>query len=124
MVRGLIIGRFQPFHKGHADAVEYALKNCDELTIAIGSPRKYEEIVNPFTLAERKKMIQLGLEKNVLTKCKITSIDDYDNHEKWVREVEKIKFDLLFTNNHDVQLLLKKHEVRSVPIQINCNGSA
>ncbi len=35
--RGLYVGRFQPFHLGHLDAIKYALKEVDELVIVIGS---------------------------------------------------------------------------------------
>ena len=36
-MRGLIIGRFQRFHKGHLELVKGILKECDELIIAMAS---------------------------------------------------------------------------------------
>ncbi|MDP6459455.1 MAG: adenylyltransferase/cytidyltransferase family protein, partial [Candidatus Hydrothermarchaeota archaeon] len=36
-MRGLLIGRFQPFHKGHVYVVKKVLKGVDELIICIGS---------------------------------------------------------------------------------------
>jgi len=34
-MRGLMMGRFQPFHLGHLDLVRQILKECDEVVIAI-----------------------------------------------------------------------------------------
>jgi Nicotinamide mononucleotide adenylyltransferase len=36
---GLFVGRFQPFHRGHLEAVKYALGVVDRLVIVIGAPR-------------------------------------------------------------------------------------
>jgi nicotinamide-nucleotide adenylyltransferase len=35
--RGLLIGRFQPFHIGHLKAIEQATSENDEVIIGIGS---------------------------------------------------------------------------------------
>ena len=32
-MNGLLIGRFQPFHLGHLDALRFALSNVDKLFI-------------------------------------------------------------------------------------------
>ncbi|MGB1659719.1 MAG: adenylyltransferase/cytidyltransferase family protein [Candidatus Poseidoniaceae archaeon] len=37
MGSGIVLGRFQPFHNGHAHLVEQALNQFEEVTIAIGS---------------------------------------------------------------------------------------
>lgn len=36
MIKGFIIGKFMPFHKGHEALIEYAKSNCDHLTILVG----------------------------------------------------------------------------------------
>ncbi|MBR9679065.1 MAG: adenylyltransferase/cytidyltransferase family protein [Nanoarchaeota archaeon] len=120
---GLFIGRFQPFHKGHASVIEYALKQCDKLIILIGSPKQYGKEYNPFTLDQRKKMIKLALPKKVLEKCEITEVIDYGNNKKWVNAVEKNKFNTVFTNNPHVEKCLKKHEIRNIPITVHCNAT-
>jgi len=48
MTTGLIIGRFQPFHKGHLHAIEHALKEVDELIIAVGSSQYVNTEDNPW----------------------------------------------------------------------------
>ena len=35
MTKGLVIGKFMPLHQGHLNLVEFALQNCDSLTISL-----------------------------------------------------------------------------------------
>jgi len=55
---GLILGRFQPFHKGHERIIQDALTICERLVIAIGSSNKERILGNPFSFIERKSMIE------------------------------------------------------------------
>ena len=54
---GFLIGRFQPFHLGHLEAIKFALTKVEHLHVGIGSSNKSHEKRNPFTADERKKMI-------------------------------------------------------------------
>ena len=36
MIKGFIIGKFMPFHKGHEALIEYAKSKCDHLTVLVG----------------------------------------------------------------------------------------
>ncbi len=54
---GLLIGRFQPFHLGHLDAVMFGLSKVENLWIGIGSSNKHNERRNPFSVDERREMI-------------------------------------------------------------------
>lgn len=123
MAKGIFIGRFQPFHKGHLEAVKHCLKHCNELTIIIGSPRKEHEADNPFTLRERTKMVRLGVGEKNLKRISITSVDDENNDDKWTRKIEKHKFDTVFTNNDVVKECLKEHEIKEIPIIYNTNAT-
>lgn len=51
------IGRFQPFHNGHKAVVDKALELADKVAIVIGSHDIPRNSRNPFTTAERIKMI-------------------------------------------------------------------
>jgi len=60
-MNGLFIGRFQPFHLGHLDAIRFGLSKVENLWIGIGSSNKSNEKRNPFTADERKDMILSSL---------------------------------------------------------------
>ena len=60
---GVLVGRFQPFHRGHLKAVDFALKHVDLLYIAVGSAQRSHEPRNPFTAGERIKMIKMALDE-------------------------------------------------------------
>ena len=59
---GFLIGRFQPFHLGHLEAIKFALSKVEYLHIGIGSSNKSHEARNPFTADERKQMILSGFD--------------------------------------------------------------
>ena len=61
MDRFIVLGRFQPFHKGHEYLVKTAysmMSDEDELVVAIGSQQAGWEPNNPWTADERQAMIQ------------------------------------------------------------------
>jgi bifunctional NMN adenylyltransferase/nudix hydrolase len=51
------IGRFSPFHLGHANVVSRMIEKYDYALIIIGSSNQPRTTKNPFTFAERRKMI-------------------------------------------------------------------
>ncbi len=61
--RGLYVGRFQPFHKGHLEAIKEVLDEIEELVIVIGSAQYSHNIHNPFTAGERLVMIRHALQE-------------------------------------------------------------
>lgn len=118
---GLLIGRFQPFHLGHLDAVKFALSSVDELLIGIGSSNKFNEKRNPFTADERKEMIESSLDESTFKKIKIYYIPDVNNHERWTHHVDEIvpKYDVVFSNDEFTHMLFGKHGIKviSVPLK-------
>ena len=58
MKKGLILGRFQPFHLGHLSVIQEILNEQIEPIICIGSAQKGNTKDNPFTTVERKTMIK------------------------------------------------------------------
>ena len=69
---GLLIGRFQPFHLGHLDAIRFALTKVENLWLGLGSSNKPLEKNNPFSAEERKQMILSSIDDSM--KEKIISI--------------------------------------------------
>jgi nicotinamide-nucleotide adenylyltransferase len=118
---GLLVGRFQPFHLGHLEAVNYALKRVDYLYVIVGSAQRSHERDNPFTAAERITMIKSALDGNGVDPSKWMAIPiaDADSHSLWVSTVESMvpKYDRVFTNDALTYLLFKEEgiEVTSVP---------
>ena len=53
----VLIGRFQPVHKGHGFLIEQALLKAKKLVIVIGSSFAARSLRNPFSAQERKDMI-------------------------------------------------------------------
>jgi bifunctional NMN adenylyltransferase/nudix hydrolase len=52
------IGRFNPFHKGHAHVLSQALENSKLTIVLVGSSGQARSLKNPFTFEERRKMIE------------------------------------------------------------------
>ena len=67
-MRGLYIGRFQPYHLGHQAVLEEIAREVDEIVIVIGSAQESHGPENPFTSGERMEMIYAALGKGELRK--------------------------------------------------------
>lgn len=100
-LRGLLIGRYQPFHKGHLQVLREALSRCDELIIGIGSAQESHTLENPFTVGERIEMIRRCLSKKDLSRTIIVPISDVNRYAIWVSHVRSQvpPFQTVFTNN-------------------------
>lgn len=55
---GLLVGRFQTFHKGHQKLVETGLLLCDRLLILVGSAQECGTERNPLNIETRIQMIK------------------------------------------------------------------
>ena len=115
---GLLIGRFQPFHLGHLDAVLFGLSRAENLSIGIGSSNKSNERRNPFSAEERTEMIISSIESSMIDRIKIFDIPDVDNHEKWTFEIDQIvpKYDVVFTNDEFTKTLFEKRKIDVIPV--------
>lgn len=65
---GLIIGRFQSFHKGHEFIIRQGLKLCKQVYVYIGSSQESGTKVNPFSYGEREAMLKAVFKKEIATK--------------------------------------------------------
>ena len=117
---GLLIGRFQPFHLGHLDAVLFGLSRTENLFICIGSSNKSNERRNPFSAEERREMIISSIEPSMADRLKIFDIPDVGYHEKWTFEIDQIvpKYDIIFTNDEFTKTLFEKREMNVVPVEL------
>lgn len=101
MKHGLYIGRFQPFHLGHLQAIKDALGEIDELIIGIGSSNEMHTKENPFSVEERIDMIDWVLPNNGVSNYIVFPIPDFHDDKKWVEHIETLvpKFDVVYTGN-------------------------
>ena len=120
MTTGLFIGRFQPFHKGHLQDIKEALKEVDELIIAIGSSQFSHTEENPFSVDERIEMIEDTLIANDISDYTIFPIPDIGNDSKWVEHIELIvpQFDVVFTGNELTEKLFREKKYKVIKVKI------
>ncbi len=115
-MRGLIVGRFQPLHKGHLAAIREALGNCDDLIVVIGSSEDSHTERNPFTAGERFQMLLSSLTQKERTRVLIVPIRDINRYSLWVSHIESHlpPFDIVFSNSPLTRSLFAKagYEVR------------
>ncbi len=118
MKRALYPGRFQPFHKGHLHAVEYILKEFDEIIIAIMAAQYNFTFENPFTAGERIWMIRECL-KNYIERIIIVPILNIENNYPWISNLKSFvpPFDIIFSNHPLIKILCEKENfpVREIP---------
>ena len=117
-MNGLLIGRFQPFHLGHLEALQFALSKVDKLWVGLGSSNKPVQKNNPFSAEERKQMILSSIDNTMKEKISIYFIPDLDNHVKWIEKIDTIvpKFDIVFSNDELTKHLYSKRSVQIIAI--------
>ncbi len=110
--RGLLIGRFQPFHLGHLQCVQHVLNKLHEVIIAIGSAQFSHTLHNPFTAGERVTMIRLALDEAKIDAAKyyLIPIRDLRIHDLWVPHLisQTPRFEIVFSNEPVTSRLFKE----------------
>jgi len=108
----VVLGRFQPFHRGHASMIESAenwrsrnQRNLP-LLIAIGSSDQPESMRNPWDAEERRTMLEVWLEDQPFS-AEILTIPDINDPPQWVRHAEKFHGEpgILFTTDKSLSEL-------------------
>ena len=112
--RGLMLGRFQPFHRGHLALTKQILSECDELLIIIGSAQFNFIDKDPFSAGERVLMIHEALkEAGVdLSRCYIIPIANDENNARWLAYIRSMvpPFDVLYSGNDFVKYLARSQD--------------
>jgi nicotinamide-nucleotide adenylyltransferase len=100
MTTALFVGRFQPFHLGHLEAIRNILKENDKVVIVIGSSQEISTPENPFPFWERERMIADSLKAEGIENFKIVAVPDFMDDEKWASAImEKCSFDMVYSAN-------------------------
>lgn len=109
-MRGMMMGRFQPFHLGHLDLVRQILKECDEVLITITSSQFNYLEKDPFTAGERIDMIHDSLQESGLDmrKCIVVALENQFNIATWPSYLKSMlpHFDKVYSGNNYVKMLL------------------
>jgi nicotinamide-nucleotide adenylyltransferase len=119
--RGLYVGRFQPFHLGHLEAIKKILEEVEELVVVIGSAQYSHNKVNPFTAGERLVMIRNALEEAKVDSSRvwIVPVPDVHLHMMWVSALEGYtpKFQIVYSNEPLTKRLFMEagYRVKGVP---------
>ncbi len=82
----IVLGRFQPFHNGHASMIEAALELNQGLRICIGSSEAEPSLDNPWSATEREQMIRAWLAGR---DAEIVHVPDLGDPPNYVRHAEK-----------------------------------
>lgn len=122
-MRALIIGRFQPFHKGHLELVRQILGECDEIVIALASAQFNYLEKDPFTAGERIWMIHEALrEASIdLARCYIAAVVNDENNARWAGHLRSFlpPFEVVYTGNEYVAMLMKDAGVESRDVKFH-----
>lgn len=109
-MRGLLLGRFQPFHKGHLKIIKKISGEVDWLNIAVGSSQHSHSRENPFSAKERIEMIDLNLAAAAIKDVTLYCVPDINNDKQYPGHVMKIipQFDVVYSGNNLVQRLFRE----------------
>ncbi len=112
IVRGLFLGRFQPYHNGHHAVVEQIAKEVDELIIGIGSAQWSHSFDNPFTAGERVMMIRRAI-KHLPIITYVLPIEDIQRNSLYVAHIKTIvpPFQVVYSNNPLIRRLFEEEGI-------------
>ena len=130
-VRGILIGRMQPIHKGHIQVIKKILEEVDEIVIGIGSAQLSHELKDPFTAGERVVMVTQALaEENIdPSRYYIIPMEDINYNAIWTAHVKLMTppFSIVYSGNSLVKQLFAEEgfEVRQPPLfdRLNLSGT-
>lgn len=109
-MRGLMIGRFQPFHLGHLELARQVLKECDELVVAVTSSQYNYLAKDPFTAGERIEMVLEALRGDGVDPSRrlVLGIENQHNVATWASYLRAAlpRFDAVYSGNDYVAMLL------------------
>jgi NAD+ synthase len=86
----VFVGRFQPFHNGHLEAIKWILAQSKRLKIVIGSMQEFGQADNPLAYQERREILELALAEAGAENCEIFGLPDFYNDAAWTQKMLEI----------------------------------
>lgn len=86
----VFIGRFQPFHLAHMQTIKIALKNSQNIILALGSAQAERNIKNPFSADERQQMILSNFSELDQKRIHFVHVIDVYDDQKWQNLVKSL----------------------------------
>jgi bifunctional NMN adenylyltransferase/nudix hydrolase len=83
----VVIGRFQPFHNGHAGLLERAFEAAEQVVLVLGSAFSARSPRNPFPASEREAMIRSCLPEDRNRRLVVVPQRDVWGARRWAGEV-------------------------------------
>lgn len=84
----IVIGRFQPFHHGHAALLAHALSLAPRALVILGSAASPRTAKNPFSAEERVAMIRASLAPEQQPRVGFAAVRDYYDEGRWAHAVK------------------------------------
>jgi len=85
----VFIGRFEPFHNGHAAVARHALARARKLIVLVGSADTPRTIRNPWSASERAVMIRAALGEDSARVLVHPLRDHLYNEAQWITSVQR-----------------------------------
>lgn len=83
----VLIGRFQPFHNGHAALLDLAFEAGERVVLVLGSAGSAPSPRNPFTASQRERMIRGSLPEERNARLAVVGQRDVWDTPRWASEV-------------------------------------
>ncbi|MBT3970908.1 MAG: adenylyltransferase/cytidyltransferase family protein [Euryarchaeota archaeon] len=125
MEKIVVLGRFQPFHKGHEHLVKSAA-SLGKVTIAIGSSEAEQDPDNPWSKEERTAMVKTWA-NSVGIEIEVVCIPDLNDPPNWVKHATNYHGDGALATSDEITAQLyrqagwKVHEI-SMSLRENLQG--
>jgi bifunctional NMN adenylyltransferase/nudix hydrolase len=118
----IYIGRFEPFHHGHAYVLKQALQTSRLVIVLIGSSGQARTLKNPFTFDERRQMIEswaLTVPGDIGA-LRVLPLRDYPYSDtKWVQQVQRKVSEAITSYCQET----KAGETRNIVTGVSLTGS-
>lgn len=118
-MKGLFIGRFQPFHNGHLAVVKQIAEECGSVMVGVGSAQKERELSDPLSGGERIEMIERVLDAEGIPSYEIYPVPDIGCYPAWTHYVKAIlpPFDCIYGNSSVVLDLFERTSIETKEVE-------